>query len=419
MFIKNSISTKLLKKVFLIYFAITFIMTALQIMIEYYDTKSTIQKNLISLEDIYMDSLKNAVWDMNIDQVENLTDSISKLSFVKEVTLLDASGNIMSHKKAPNLSNRFSHEFNIYQEFNNKKILIAKAIFCSDQNSVIDIVKTGIILIILNAMIKSTILLFLFIWAFQKNLIEPLNDLTNQIDNIKLDTLGTYKIEVDVPINSELYMLQKKFNQMSEKLAQQKNTILIMKQDYTQKLEKEVRERTLELEQLNIGLNHMATTDYLTNIRNRRSFFDVGDQYFVMAKRNDKELCVLAFDIDNFKNINDTYGHQAGDEVLKQFAANCKQYLRESDVLGRMGGEEFTALLFETSLEESIRLAERIVKHISDIGIPIENETIFYTVSVGVASLLSSDTKLDEILARADRALYKAKANGRNQVAFL
>lgn len=416
MFIKNSISVKLLKKIFLIYFVITLIMTITQIMIEYYDTKNNVQKDLVSLENTYINSLQNAIWDMDVDQIESLSDSISKLSFVKEVILLDPSGNIITHHQAHNITNRFSHEFNIYKVHNMQKIVIAKAIISSDQNSVIDIVKTGVILIILNAMIKSVILLFLFIWAFQKNLVEPLTDLTNQIGDIEFENLDQHKISVNVPKSSELDLLQKKFNLMIEKLNQQKNVILNAEHDYAAQLEQEVKERTLELEQLNIGLNHIATTDYLTNIRNRRSFFDVGDQYFVMAKRNQKELCVLSFDLDNFKAINDTYGHQVGDQALKQFADNCKKHLRESDIFGRMGGEEFTALLFETSLKESIHLAERIVKSTSEIVIHLDNEAINFTVSVGVASMLPSDQKMDDLLLRADRALYQAKANGRNQV---
>ncbi|HEX5329854.1 diguanylate cyclase [Sulfuricurvum sp.] len=400
----------------MIYFVITLIMTITQIMIEYYDTKNNVQKDLVSLENTYINSLQNAIWDMDVDQIESLSDSISKLSFVKEVILLDPSGNIITHHQAHNITNRFSHEFNIFKVHNMQKIVIAKAIISSDQNSVIDIVKTGVILIILNAMIKSVILLFLFIWAFQKNLVEPLTDLTNQIGDIEFDNLDQHKISVNVPKSSELDLLQKKFNLMIEKLNQQKNIILNAEHDYAAQLEQEVKERTLELEQLNIGLTHIATTDYLTNIRNRRSFFDVGDQYFVMAKRNQKELCVLSFDLDNFKAINDTYGHQVGDQALKQFADNCKKHLRESDVFGRMGGEEFTALLFETSLEESILLAERIVQSTSKIAIYSEKEPIFFTVSVGVASILPSDQKMDDLLLRADRALYQAKANGRNQV---
>lgn len=416
MFIKNSISLKLLKKVFFIYFIITLLMTVTQIMIEYYDTKNNVQKDLVSLENTYKNSLENAIWDMDVDQIESLTDSISKLSFVKEVILLDPSGNIITHHQADTITNRFSHQFNIFKVHKTERIVIAKAIISSDQNSVIDILRTGVILIILNAMIKSVLLLFLFIWAFQKNLVEPLTNLTNQIGEIEFENLDQHKINVNTPKNSELDLLQKKFNLMIEKLNQQKNLILNAEHNYSNQLEQEVKERTLELEKLNIGLNHLATTDYLTNIRNRRSFFDVGCQYFVMAKRNQKELCVLSFDLDHFKAINDTYGHHIGDQALQKFVDNCKKHLRESDVFGRMGGEEFTVLLFDTSLQESIHLAERVVKSTSEIVVPLDTETIHFTVSVGVTSILSSDQKIDDILLRADRALYQAKVNGRNQV---
>lgn len=416
--IKNSISLRLLKKVFVIYFSITFIITALQIIIEYNDTKNTIQNDLISLEPIYINTLRNAIWDMNIEQIDSLSDSISKLPFVKEVTLEDASGNMLSHKKEPRIINPFSHQFNIYHEYESKKILIATVTFSSDQNSVISIVKTGIILIILNALIKSFILTLLFIGVFRKYLTEPLTQLASQIDNINFDTLGHYRLNVNVPINSELDLLQKKFNLMQDNLQHQKYTLLEVKQQYTDQLEQEVKERTKELEKLNIELMQMATTDYLTKVRNRRSFYDIGNQYFAMAKRNEKELSIISFDIDHFKTVNDTYGHQAGDEVLIKFASECKRLLRESDVFARIGGEEFAVVLFDTSHDNSIHLAQKIVYNTSEIRVNFGAKSLSFTVSAGVAFLQLDDQSIDEVVGRADQALYQAKENGRNQTVY-
>lgn len=413
MFIKNSISLKLLKKVFFIYFVITFIMTIAQILIEYYDTKSQVQHELLSLENTYMNSLRNAVWDMNVDQIESLTDSISKLSFVKEVILLDTSGNVMSHKKEENISNRFSHTFNIYKKQETSNVIIARVIISSDRESVINIVKTGVILIILNAMIKSVLLLFLFIWAFQKTLVEPLTELTNQIDKIEFDNLNQRKISVNAPKNSELDLLQKKFNLMVEKLDYQKNAILQAEHDYAAKLEREVKMRTSELEKSNSELERMATTDYLTGVKNRRSFYEASEQSFLIAQRQFMPLSILMCDIDHFKLVNDEYGHHVGDIALKEFARKCEETLRKSDIFGRVGGEEFAITLFNSTIENAKILAEKIVYTTSQI---LVNDTISFTVSIGVAQMFPTDHQLSDIITRADKALYEAKANGRNQV---
>lgn len=409
---KNSISIKLLKKVFLIYFAITFIVTSAQILIEYYDTKNSIYKELVSLENIFSQSLKNAIWDMNVDQINSLSRSIYSLTIIKEVIITDASGNVLFQQSAKDISKKFSHEFNIYNEYNDKTVFIAKAVISSDNNSVIDVVKTGIYLILLNAIIKSTILWFLFMWAFKITLTKPLKDITEQIGFINFDNMDYKKISVDLDKESELYLLQNKFNSMIEKITEQKNTILNIKESYLIKLESEVKERTIELEKSNFLLTQMAATDYLTGIKNRRSFYEMSEQYLLISKRNSTPLCVLMCDIDNFKSINDRYGHKIGDEALKAFAKKCENILRQSDLFGRIGGEEFAITLLDTQINNAQILAEKIIKHTSEILI---DNNISFTVSIGVAQIQQDDNSIDDIMARADKALYQAKKNGRNR----
>lgn len=120
-------------------------------------------------------------------------------------------------------------------------------------------------------------------------------------------------------------------------------------------------------------------------------------------------------DLDYFKKINDTYGHQAGDEVLKQFSINTQKQLRESDIFGRVGGEEFSICIYDTSLDTAKKIAQRILETTSDIVISHEGKKIVFTVSMGIAAIKISDSNIDEIIQRADSALYKSKENGRNK----
>jgi len=163
-------------------------------------------------------------------------------------------------------------------------------------------------------------------------------------------------------------------------------------------------------------LRRLATTDPLTGLSNRRHFFERGAQELRRAARYRRPLALLMLDIDHFKSVNDRFGHEAGDAVLRDLAERLRTGLRSSDLPGRIGGEEFAALLPETTAEQAEGLAERLRAAIaaSPLGPGAR-----ITVSLGVAlALPASEDSIDAVLRRADAALYRAKAGGRNQVAL-
>lgn len=127
-------------------------------------------------------------------------------------------------------------------------------------------------------------------------------------------------------------------------------------------------------------------------------------------------MVLLSIDIDHFKVINDTHGHPAGDEVLKDLVRKCLATLRTTDVFGRVGGEEFLAALTQTSTLAGQRTAERLRLIIENSPVEVPDASISYTISIGMTSLLTEDASIETLLKRADEALYKAKNNGRNRV---
>jgi diguanylate cyclase (GGDEF)-like protein/PAS domain S-box-containing protein len=169
---------------------------------------------------------------------------------------------------------------------------------------------------------------------------------------------------------------------------------------------------------LNVELEKLALTDFLTNLYNRRYFMQRGAEEFKRANRNGHPLALLMLDIDEFKKVNDTFGHEAGDLALQQVAAVMKSSLREIDLLGRLGGEEFAVLLSETSFDEAVAMAERIRQTIANISFLIPGGAKIgpITVSIGVAVTIDGMSGLDDLLRNADAALYYAKNNGRNRV---
>lgn len=165
-------------------------------------------------------------------------------------------------------------------------------------------------------------------------------------------------------------------------------------------------------------LRSLASTDSLTGLFNRRYFLEAIDKEFSRAKRYHSPMSVVLMDIDYFKQINDTYGHPKGDEVLISFAKTIAQGLRKSDIVARLGGDEFVILLPETSLEKSKKMSQRLCQNISRLNVPFKSGQITITSSIGVADYGDNCNSVEDLLHRCDRALYNAKEKGRNRVEF-
>ena len=170
---------------------------------------------------------------------------------------------------------------------------------------------------------------------------------------------------------------------------------------------------------LNHALEELAKAnriDGLTQIFNRKHWEECLDKEFSRARRYDHGLALIMFDLDHFKLLNDTYGHQCGDKVLIETAHLVQSLLRLCDLFGRYGGEEFAAILPETNLEGAIDVAERIRRKLADFVINFQGENIRISASVGVATINTNDKRYEDLISNADIALYEAKTSGRNKV---
>lgn len=192
------------------------------------------------------------------------------------------------------------------------------------------------------------------------------------------------------------------------------------------KIEETLNERILErnielknanerIEDLNRALEYSATHDSLTNILNRGAVLSYLENDIKRSKRLKSSLSLLMFDIDFFKKINDTYGHLVGDEVLRQLTTITKDTIREIDLFGRYGGEEFLIILPDTNIEQAKILADRLIKRVRGYNFLTSKTTLKVTISIGLTEY-SPDESIDLIIEHADSALYEAKENGRNNV---
>lgn len=166
---------------------------------------------------------------------------------------------------------------------------------------------------------------------------------------------------------------------------------------------------------LEFQLNQLATTDTLTGANNLHRFLERAEEEVARSERYDKPVSFLMLDIDHFKKINDTFGHAIGDDVLRVLSAECLKLFRKTDVFGRIGGEEFAAILPETGLEGAIQVAERLRQDLAQLKVDGPDGSISFTVSIGIVERKDGQN-LSDIMRFADKALYEAKNSGRNKV---
>lgn len=225
-----------------------------------------------------------------------------------------------------------------------------------------------------------------------------------------IDKVIIFSAAITFLVVTILYFLINRANSIIQKY---KNSLKFLNEN----LEIKVKKRTKELEDSQEVLKQMAQKDFLTNLFNRRYLNSAYETLMQLSIRNNEPLCLILIDIDKFKNINDTYGHDIGDEVLVQLSNILVSKFRKSDIIARIGGEEFVILFPKTKLDSAYKISEALREKVDNTEFKIADITINFTISVGLTIFDKyEDKKLSSVLKRADCALYEAKRKGRNKV---
>ena len=253
------------------------------------------------------------------------------------------------------------------------------------------------------------VILILSFWLYRM-LVLPMSRLIQHTIEISEGDMEAEDINLGER-QDEIGILAKHFNIMHHTIKRQ----IAELKAHRKTLEQEVKARTKELEEANRKLDVISRTDELTALPNRRDMLRTIDNEIQRVSRTRKPFCFIFIDIDHFKNVNDTYGHACGDEVLKHVASTIRNLLRKYDVLARYGGEEFLTLLPETDLEGAKTVAERFRKTIEESNVIFGKNTIKVTITLGVAEY-DHALGADRSIQLADRALYEGKETGRNKV---
>lgn len=253
-------------------------------------------------------------------------------------------------------------------------------------------------------------------------IIAPLTRVSRALES-NVDKNGVIVRDIDVHSNDEIGELAGRFNQMRAQL----NTANEQLRGRVESADRELREayeklihQQKELESSNAELEALSRTDPLTGLGNRRAFQDAMEQDIALFRRHGDPASLLVLDLDNFKAINDTWGHDTGDRILKAFASLLRQHCRDTDTTCRMGGEEFAVFLRRCDTADARKTAEKLRATIEAMEVPTDDgrQQLRVTVSIGVASLsLEAGVTSSKALCRAaDQAMYASKRRGRNRV---
>lgn len=243
-----------------------------------------------------------------------------------------------------------------------------------------------------------------------RHLVRPLNKLAEAASELAGGKLDTHVPEDRL---DELGDLARAFNLMADKLSTSHNALM----EQSAELERRVQERTTALEDANRQLREVAARDSLTGLYNRRHFNDILAQLFAESARYQTDLTCMMVDLDNFKKVNDTLGHQAGDQLLTITARAIKESIRESDVPVRYGGDEFAVLLPRTTPEDARASAERLLQRFRKDIMRELPEASIVSLSIGLASRERDQPQSPTLLIQlADEALYLAKAGGKDRI---
>jgi diguanylate cyclase (GGDEF)-like protein len=416
----NNISQKMLRVTFSIYLLVTCLITGLQFLSVYLKTQDSISSELMQLEDTVHGSISTSMWQYNQTQLESLIAGLVKMPIIEGVDVFDKQGQKLISKRSYASDSVpmsiFETKSKLNWQLNGANVFLGTLVLYSSSEVVFDRVLFGFSLIAIIEFIKISLLFWLFIWAFDRYLANPLKELMSQVDKVQLSENVSQRINLSIVENNELSQLQKHMNAMLAAMQSDRQKLLEDEQTKRNWLEEAVTKRTEELQVLNKKLENMATTDSLTGVLNRGRFFETAQRLLVLGQRQKSTTCLVLMDLDNFKSINDTFGHFSGDQVLIHFTQTIQTFLRKSDLVGRLGGEEFGIFLNNTKIDDAFMLANKLRKAIANATLEIDGKTITYTVSLGVESSEPEEESIDDMFKRADVKLFSAKDKGRNRV---
>jgi diguanylate cyclase (GGDEF)-like protein len=418
--IRRHVATKIILLLLSGYIFVTIVLTSLYMTNQYNEIKQRGFDNQKMLLIALGPSLGQVTFDGDLDQLESLLQGIIespsiagiaysditktmnvKLGFIPDYNLIDYQENI-AKTSFYNISQfQVDSLFGLSGNIIHNNSIVGNIIISSSQTVIFMELRSAILTIIFGMLIQTFLLWLFFRWVSMVYLHHRLTDIINGLNRLEPVTGKFTPLRVDTKEQDEIWAIQKSFNRMAEKLQMSHNKL----RAYNKELEEKVHERTAQLEKISI-------TDRLTGLCNRHKLDSVLENEFKRSNRFGSIFSLILIDIDDFKSVNDMYGHQIGDKVLIEISNLLLS--RTTDITGRWGGEEFLIIIQETGLEGALLVAENIRLKIEKHLFPKIGSL---TASFGVSTYKQGDT-INHLISRTDLALYTSKANGKNQVQY-
>ncbi len=393
------------------------------------DIYEKIQVHGTNLARITAISLTYSVIGYDYHTIQLLLDELVKSEDISYAILINSNGNTMAESKSKSAT-KFGVKFGLLDTnenmfttfkqdivFDNK--IIAQLTLSHDNSKIINQLKDHQL-----SIIKKEILLILLITigvflALSYIIIKPITVISNAMDG-NIDEHGNILNNINYNANDEFGLLASQFNIMRGKLntvTEQLRSKIVHANEELEIQNSQLKSQSEKLTEANEKLELLTVTDALTGLYNRRHFDFLLNNELSFADRHDEIFSMIIFDIDFFKSINDTHGHNGGDIVLNKVAVMMQTQLRKSDIACRIGGEEFAVICRHTTIDQSRIIAEKLRSNFEQTNITVNNKTIRITASFGVVTYFDSNIKTpDEFYHNADAAMYYSKEHGRNCV---
>lgn len=405
-----------------------FVMALLLLVFEYQSEQRRIDTQLeIAVESISA-AATESLWVLSTDLADGVAEGLVSQPLIIEASIATFTGTVLSHRSrvivAPSWLDDFSYIFGemrveIIPLFRDKD-QVGQLVLKIDPVLARQEFIYRALIILLSELIKALILAAALLALFYITLARPIRHYANWVDRIHPDEPEGW--QQAPPIRQQRDELTALGESIFQRFVQARSYFMDLQQTRSalktlnQDLEGRVQARTKELNSALAHAEHLATTDVLTGIPNRRSFMEQAEQRHAEWLRHKRPYAVLMLDLDKFKQVNDVYGHLAGDLVLKSVASSLREQTRREDIIGRLGGEEFCVILVGLGKVDAEMLAERIRAEIARLTIEFEGQAISITASFGLVPPELLRDNFDDVLKNADQMMYQAKGEGRNRV---
>ena len=370
------------------------------------------------------EAVANMLISYDYTNMESLAERVMKQPDLRRITIRNRDGKVMVTREAGDAAGVDSMSFESPAVFGGEVVGKVEVVLTLERAR--REIVSGYVSVILEQVFFGVFLGMLIYLAVSRVIVKPVQEIGRHMKSLMQSDEVVPPDRISLSNRDEIGELAEIFNNMNRQIygMQQRlrekidlaGTALMETNNQLRQRTEELEQRSKQLEETLVLVEKMAVTDSLTGLHNRRHFDENLSSFFHLARRHHESLCLVLLDVDYFKQINDGYGHGAGDVVLHSLGGIFRSCVRETDITARLGGDEFAFLLYRADIDDAARIAKKCLELVGGQEFEFDGRKFRVTLSIGVASMNSATDSVEALYGAADQALYEAKGRGRNQV---